>query len=112
MTPEELATIKTRCDSTSLSLIGRDLPNHPDAPFVEHARNDVTALLEEVERLRESEDEYAVLCDRLSELLTQTAEALKGPPPPLTMHDWSDLPAVAARLVDHHQQAHHHGMLP
>lgn len=48
-------------------------------------------LRAEVVRLRESEDEY-------EKLLTETAEALKGPPPPNVWHDWSDLPAVARLL--------------
>ncbi len=38
------------------------------------------------------------LLDRLADLLTRTANALKGEPAPLTLHDWSDLPEVAARL--------------
>ena len=38
------------------------------------------------------------LRDRLAELLEQTANALKGPPPANTLHDWSDLPKVAAEL--------------
>ena len=95
MTPDELATIKQ-------TLV--------DGDWRRHGRRNIEAVIDEVERLRESEDEYAVLCDRLSELLTQTAEALKGPPPPLSSHDWSDLPAVAAKLVDHHKNAHHKGM--
>jgi len=45
-------------------------------------------------------DEYAELLDRLSKLLTDTANALKGDPGPLKLHDWSDLPKVAQRLVD------------
>lgn len=48
---------------------------------------------------RDEVDEYAQLTDRLSFLLTGTANALKGDPGPLTLHDWSDLPAVAAGLV-------------
>lgn len=52
----------------------------------------------EVVRLRESEAEYEELCNRLSQLLTETAEALKGPPPPNVWHDWSDLPGVALLL--------------
>lgn len=36
---------------------------------------------------------------RMSVLLTGVAAAIKGPPPPLTLHDWSDLPARAAELV-------------
>jgi hypothetical protein len=46
--------------------------------------------------LTPNEEEEAALRERLAELLTQTANALKGDPPPLTHHDWSDLPTVAA----------------
>ncbi len=45
--------------------------------------------LEEEEQLR----------TRLTELLTGTANALKGKPKPLHLHDWSDLPKVAAELT-------------
>lgn len=45
-------------------------------------------------------DEYAELLDRLSGILTRTANALKGDPGPLKLHDWSDLSEVAKRLVD------------
>ena len=45
--------------------------------------------------LWESEDARA----RMRILLTQTADALKGDPGPLLMHDWSDLPKVAGDLV-------------
>jgi hypothetical protein len=44
-------------------------------------------------------EEYATLTDRLSLLLRETANALKGPPAPLHMHDWSDLPGVASLTV-------------
>lgn len=40
-------------------------------------------------------DEEARLRKRLSELLEQTANALKGEPGPLILHDWADLPEVA-----------------
>ena len=42
-------------------------------------------------------EEHALI-DKLSGLLTRIAAALKGEPPPLTMHDCSDLPAKAAQL--------------
>lgn len=57
------------------------------------------------------EAEAAAECDgcdqlreRMAQLLTDTAAALKGRPPPLTMHDWSDLPAVAAAVAAEAQQ--------
>jgi hypothetical protein len=46
--------------------------------------------------LQENDD----LRRRLAELLTGTANALKGKPKPLHSHDWSDLPAVAAKVVN------------
>lgn len=45
-------------------------------------------------------EEYGILLDRLSDILTRTANALKGEPKPLHMHDWSDLPEVAAALKE------------
>lgn len=44
-------------------------------------------------------DEETQLRERLAGLLTRTANALKGSPPELMWHDWSDLPVVAGRLV-------------
>lgn len=35
----------------------------------------------------------------MSEILTDTANVLKGNPKPLHLHDWSDLPKVALRLA-------------
>jgi hypothetical protein len=43
------------------------------------------------------EAEYAELLGRLSSILTRTAQGLKGRPPELTWHDWSDLPELAER---------------
>jgi hypothetical protein len=54
------------------------------------------------ERLRMIADEMDNMDrvgERMDDLLTRTANALKGEPPPLTLHDWSDLPEVAARVV-------------
>lgn len=41
-------------------------------------------------------DEVNTVNDLMAELLTGVANALKGSPPELTWHDWSDLPALAA----------------
>jgi len=43
-------------------------------------------------------DEECRLRKRLSDLLEQTANALKGPPDSLHLHDWSDLPEVARQF--------------
>ena len=68
-----------------------------DAEFIAHARTDVPALVAEVRRLREDADEDASVRDMLASLLTSTANALKGEPEQLWMHDWSDLPQVAGQ---------------
>lgn len=38
------------------------------------------------------EDENQELFDRLSDLLTRSVIELKGPPPPLTLWSWHDIP--------------------
>lgn len=48
------------------------------------------------DRLRVESEEDDALRRRLGELLTGVAAGLKGPPAPRTLHDWSDLPALAA----------------
>lgn len=58
----------------------------------------VAELQATIERLRGELQESDQLRERMSRLLTETAAALKGEPPPLVLHDWSDLPAVAVAL--------------
>jgi hypothetical protein len=45
-------------------------------------------------------NDESALREKLSGILTRTAIALKGPSRPLALHDWSDLPDVAAALAD------------
>jgi hypothetical protein len=52
----------------------------------------------ELRRLHEEVEELDSLRDRLADLLSRTAVALKGPEPPLTRWDWSDLPERALSL--------------
>ena len=47
----------------------------------------------------ESAEEDRALCDKLADILTRTANVLKGEPKPLHRHSWHDLPEVAQRLV-------------
>lgn len=49
-------------------------------------------------------DESDALRERMAGLLTGVANALKGDPGPLKMHDWSDLPTVAASVVAERDQ--------
>ena len=57
--------------------------------FAHLCRADLVAEIAENDALR----------DRLSALLTGTANALKGDPGEDRLHDWSDLPKVAGELV-------------
>ena len=51
-----------------------------------------------VEMIESAEEERA-LCDKLADILTRTANVLKGEPKPLHRHSWHDLPEVAQRLI-------------
>lgn len=64
------------------------------------AFKELRALRQEVERLRETNHETDWLNGRMAQLLTSTANALKGEPDELCLHDWSDLPVVTQRLRD------------
>lgn len=50
-----------------------------------------------VDERRDAEDTQRLI-DRMSDLLTRTANALKGPPEALHLHSWHDLPEVAAAI--------------
>lgn len=72
------------------------LPPHlalPQRAAVEH-------FFDEVELLAEESEDDAALRSRLAALLTGVANGLKGPPPPLTQWDWSDLPERAEVMRD------------
>lgn len=53
----------------------------------------------EIERLNTEVAELDALRDRLAELLTGVAVALRGPQPPLTRWSWHDLPERAAAAI-------------
>lgn len=55
--------------------------------------------LEENARLRAEANDDDALRERMADILTRTAAALKGEPEPLTLHDWSGLPEIAERAV-------------
>jgi hypothetical protein len=56
------------------------------------------------ELLKDAQDAQAELMEteaingRMRDLLVGVALALKGPPPPLVLHDWSNLPLLAGQL--------------
>jgi hypothetical protein len=61
-------------------------------------------------RLREENNEYAQINGIMQKLLVGVANALKGEPQPLHMHDWSDLPKVALQTVAEMGEAAHQAM--
>lgn len=60
--------------------------------------DEIKELREETQALREDVTDYVHQTGILADLLTRTANALKGTPPPLTSHSWHDLPEVADRM--------------
>ena len=58
-----------------------------------------TQALDAAIEMIDSAAEDRALCDKLADILTRTANVLKGEPKPLHRHSWHDLPNVAQRLV-------------
>jgi len=59
-----------------------------------------TIISQQAERIKELTDDIAEeehIRDRMSQLLAETAVALKGPEKALHRHGWQDLPEVAAK---------------
>jgi len=68
----------------------------------------VSALCDEVERLRAEVAELDELREKMAGILSRTAVALRGPEPPLTRWSWHDLPersAAAIAAIDVMQRA-------
>ena len=60
---------------------------------------DVDTLLDKPKQPAQQElDELTAQRDQLADILTRTANALKGEPAELTQHSWHDLPEVAQKL--------------
>lgn len=53
----------------------------------------------ELAKLRTAANDDDALRERMANILTRTAAALKGEPGPLTLHDWSGLPEIAERAA-------------
>jgi len=66
------------------------------------------AVQERIHALEADVAELESLREKMSSLLTRTANALKGEPDELKWHDWSDLPTVAARLTAERDEALQH----
>lgn len=92
----QLSRIDTDLDEVRANVAHGEATYNPWALQALRAAEELRAeLITVMSYLDESEE----LRDRLGELLTGVANALKGDPPPLTMHDWSDLPAVAKKAA-------------
>ena len=80
--------------------------HEPKPTEMEFAEAEISKAADMIERqaIRISElerdvEEWDALRERMTNLLTRTANVLKGSPGPLQKHDWSDLPEVARRLL-------------
>ena len=90
MTPTETATILRQFNEWR-----RD----DDYILPQPAPREVGKAIDAAIEMIESAEEDRALCDKLSGILTRTANVLKGEPKPLHRHGWHDLPEVAQRLV-------------
>ena len=72
-----------------------------DVEFIAHAREDVPALVAEVERLRGDVAESDDLWQTQARILDEVAVALKGPHPKMGLHDLSDLGEWARTATRH-----------
>jgi len=68
-------------------------------------REGEAALSESTRALVADRDDADAVAARLAALLTGVADALKGPPGPLKLHDWSGLPDLAAHVVRERDEA-------
>jgi hypothetical protein len=62
-------------------------------------RPTMTIACGECDKLREELREADALRERMADLLSRTAIALRGPEPPLTRWSWHDLPERAAAAI-------------
>ena len=90
MTPTETATILRQYNVWRRG-------NLEDQPMPD-PREIGLAIDAAIEMLESAEEERA-LCDKMADILTRTANVLKGEPKPLHRHSWHDLPEVAQRLI-------------
>lgn len=83
--------------------------NFPDSRFPKyvvakvHVQTQADELMQEaaaeLTRVTEVAEELSALRDRLADLLSRTAVALRGPEPPLTRWSWHDVPERAAAAI-------------
>lgn len=72
-----------------------------DYEYQQKARESLNAIYEalaEQPALEQEIEELTAQRDKLADILTRTANALKGQPAELSLHSWHDLPEVAQQL--------------
>jgi hypothetical protein len=92
-TPAELKLLAEMADEAEVAV--KFLPEQDATPDEAFELGKVAGYDEREEEVAE----YVILTDRMGEILTATADALKGKPGPLSLHSWHDLAEVAANLV-------------
>jgi hypothetical protein len=65
-----------------------------------NVRAELEHIANEVQAMRQEADDEDTLRTRMAQLLTDTANALKGAPAELHRHSWHDLPEIAAQQAD------------
>lgn len=72
--------------------------------------NVCTEAADELKRLIDDAEESEELRRRMAEILSATAIALRGPPPPLTLYGWHDLTDRATAVVNCNRDAVAYGI--
>jgi hypothetical protein len=67
---------------------------------VKHDCKNCALLEKHIQGMEEELEDSDKTRDMMRSILVATAAALKGEPPPLTLHDWSDLPALAKQAAE------------
>jgi hypothetical protein len=90
MTPAEVAATLRQFNGWR-----RDFDDKFEQPDPQEVSEAIDAAVEMIE----AAEEDRALCNQLADILTRTANALKGAPSPRSRHSWHDLPDVAQRIV-------------
>lgn len=77
----------------------------PEAELVTQAHQELLSFIGHAEWLVGEEELSIASRDRMADLLTRTANVLKGDPTPLSSHSWHDLPESAALAMDPDKKA-------
>ena len=94
-------------NTESDALIARVMTAHRNGVLRKSSVGDaLTAFADRVAALEAEVEEQDQLREKLVDLLTRTAAALKGEPEPNTLHSWHDLPELARAATERAQALH------